>query len=282
MKVLISPNFKDMYEPNLEIKQFPDGDTYTRIPQIEECKGEDVILLHRLYPEQNTKLMELIFLLEALKKAKSIVLIAPYLPYSRQDKLFKQGEVKSAEIICSLLREKGIEKLITFDCHFLKKEGEFEYGGLKIKNISLNKEMAEHAKEYLGEEFEVISPDQGASYLVEEFGGESMKKVRGEYNEGGEAYRTIEKMEFSGDVKGKNILIMDDMISTGSTMFKAIENLQKAGAKKILCASTHGFFLKDSLKKLKETGVFVSDTIPSEVSEVSIKKIIEKIIKGEE
>ncbi len=282
MKVLISPNFKDMCEPNLEIKQFPDGDTYTRIPQIEKYNGEDVILLHRLYPEQNTKLMELMFLLEALRGAKSIVLIAPYLPYSRQDKLFKNGEVKSAEIVCSLLRKRGIGKLITFDCHFLKKEGEFEYGGLKIRNISLNKEIAEHAKEYLGEEFEVISPDEGANYLVREFGGESMKKVRGEYKEGGEAYRIIEKMEFSGDVKGKNVLIMDDMISTGSTMFKAIENLQKAGAGKILCAATHGFFLKDSLERLRKTGVFVSDTIPSKVSEVSIKEIIEKIIKGEE
>ncbi len=101
--------------------------------------------------------------------------------------------------------------------------------------------------------------------------GKAMKKVRGDYGEGHIVYRDIEKIEIDFDVSGKDILIIDDMISTGSTMVKAIENLRKNGAGKIALAATHGFFLKDSLKRLGQLSdyIFVSNTIPSSVSEVN-------------
>jgi ribose-phosphate pyrophosphokinase len=94
--------------------------------------------------------------------------------------------------------------------------------------------------------------------------------------EGGEAYRKIETVEMEGNVKGKSVLIIDDMISTGGTMLKAVENVKKGGAKKVICAATHGFFLKGSLGKLKECGeVFVTDSIRTEVSGISIRPAIE-------
>ena len=273
----VSPNFPDMLEPNIEIKTFPDGDSYVRIPHI---KKEDSMLLHRLYPEQNTAIFQAVQMLDTLKRAgASATLVAPYLPYSRQDKTFKDGEALSAEIICGLLLHAGAKKLVTIDCHFLKKEGTFRYAGLEIENISANKLLIEHAREKTGE-VEIISPDAGAKYLVEEFGGKSMEKKRGEYQEGEETYRKIESVEMDFDVKGKNILILDDMISTGGTMIKAVENVKKGGASKVYCAATHGLFLKDSLKKLKEIcdGVFVTDSIASEVSEVSIRPLIERYL----
>ncbi len=271
----VSPNFSDILEPNVEIKSFPDGDSYVRIPDV---KKEDSVLFHRLYPDQNTAIFQAVQMLDILKRSGvPTTLISPYLPYSRQDKTFKDGEALSAEIVCSLLS--GAKKLVTIDCHFLKKEGTFNYGGLEIENISANKLLIGHAKSKAGE-VEVISPDAGAKYLVEDVGGKSMEKKRGEYQEGEEAYRTIESVERDFEVKGKNILILDDMISTGGTMIKAVENVKKGGASKVYCAATHGFFLKDSLKKLKEIsdGVFATDSIPSEVSEVSIKPLIEKYI----
>ncbi len=273
----VSQNFSDLLEPNVEMKTFPDGDSYVRIPDI---KKEDSVLFHRLYPEQNTALIRAVFMLDILKKAGiSATLVSPYIPYARQDKTFRDGEALSAEIVCSLLSNAGAKKLVTIDCHFLKKEGTFKYGGLEIENLSANRLLIEHAKKK-AEEIEVISPDVGAKYLVEEFGGKAMEKKRGEYQEGEEAYRKIESMERAFEVKGKNILILDDMISTGGTMIKAVENVKKGGAKTVLCAATHGFFLKDSLKKLKEIcdGVFVTDSIPSDVSEVSIMPLLEKYL----
>jgi ribose-phosphate pyrophosphokinase len=105
-----------------------------------------------------------------------------------------------------------------------------------------------------------------------------MKKTRGDYEKNNSAYRAIEKMERGFDVKGKNILILDDMISTGSTMIKAVENVKKGGAKKVLCAATHGFFLKDSLAKLKQMsdGVFTTNSIQNPVAEVDISPLLKE------
>ncbi|MDO8554337.1 MAG: ribose-phosphate diphosphokinase [Candidatus Micrarchaeota archaeon] len=275
---LISQNFEDMLKPNVELKKFPDGDSYIHILQINECKGKDVRLFHRLYPEQDSSIVQTLFILEALRAVtKSITLIAPYLPYSRQDKIFLDGEVKSAELVCSLLSRAGVKRLITLDCHFLKKEGEAKYAGLDIKNISMNTEMLEHAKsKFGGEKFDVISPDQGANYLVKDVGGKSMKKVRGGYMGSDETYRVIESLEGDFNFKGKNVLILDDMISTGATMIKAAENVRNGEAKKIVCAATHGFFIKDCLGKLRQVAdeVFSTNSMPNAVAEVNVKNVL--------
>jgi len=275
---LISPNFSDLFEPNIEIKEFPDGDSYVFIENINECKNTEVELFHRLYPEQNNSIVHLILILDALKRAGAkTTLISPYLPYSRQDKIFKEGEALSAEVLCNLLVCAGVQRLVTLDCHFLKKEGELEYGGLKIKNISANKMLVEHAKSMTDDgELEIISPDQGANYLVSGFGGKSMTKVRGDYEEGDTAHRKIETIDGNFNVKGKNVLILDDMISTGGTMIRAVGNIRNGGAKSIICAATHGFFINESLDRLSEIsdGVFTTNSIPNAAAEVDIIELL--------
>ncbi len=275
---LVSPNFSDLMKPNIEFKTFPDGDSYVRILDMKACQGEDVALYHRLYPSQDTSIFTALTMLDTLKRVGARVsLISPYLPYSRQDKTFLEGEALSAQVLCRMLAEAGADRLVTLDCHFLKKEGDFQYSGLKIHNVSANKALVEHARKKIGlEDLEVISPDQGANYLVSEFGGKSMRKVRGEYDKTKEAYRGVAKMEREFDVKGKNVLIIDDMISTGGTMIKAVENVRKGGARKVLCAATHGFFLKDSLKKLRSISdcVFTTNSIPNEAAEVDMRALL--------
>lgn len=280
---LISPTFSDLMEPNIEIKLFPDGDSYVRINDISKYQGEDVVLFHRLYPKQNTAIFNTAQMLHTLKRVGArVTVVAPYLPYARQDKTFLMGESLSAQVLCKLLREFGTIKVVTIDCHFLKKEGEMEYAKLKINNLSAGRLLVEHARKKLGlEHLEVISPDQGASYLVSEYGGKSMSKVRGEYENTVEASRSVESVEREFEVKDKNILILDDMISTGGTMLKAIENVKKGGAKKVICAATHGFFINDSLKKLKDAcdGVFTTNSIPNDVAEVDILPLLQSAVK---
>jgi ribose-phosphate pyrophosphokinase len=282
---LISPNFPEVSEPNVEIKLFPDGDSYTRVNDISKCQGEDVVLFHRLYPKQNTAIFNAAQLLHTLKRVGArVTLVAPYLPYARQDKTFLMGESLSAQILCKLLHDFGTIRVVTVDCHFLKKEGESEYSNLKIYNVSANRMLVEHARSKVGlEPLEIISPDQGANYLISEFGGKSMSKVRGEYDSGNaeEAYRSVKKVEREFDVEGKNVLILDDMISTGGTMIKAVENVRKGGAKKVICAATHGFFLNDSLPKLRKItdAVFTTNSIPNEVAEVDITPLLKSVFE---
>ncbi len=278
---LVSPNFSDLFEPNIEIKQFPDGENYVRIPNLSKFRGKELVLLHRLYPDQDRMLMQALLLLNILKNIDAnVTLISPYLPYARQDKIFLEGEPPSSEIVCKILADAGAKKLITFDCHFLKKEGAFTYGGLNIENLSMAKYLVEHAEKKFNSKFLVITPDVGASYMSKEFGGAHMKKVRGGYAEGKEAYRRIDKLESDIDFRDKDILVMDDIISTGSTMIKAVENVKKGGAKRVICAATHGFFLKDSLSKLNSLSdyVFTTDSIPSPTSHVSIREPLKNLI----
>lgn len=276
---LISPNFSDLFEPNFEIGKFPDGDSHVRIPEIAKCREKQVTLYHRLYPDQNNSLVELFLILETLKQEKAkVTVVAPYLPYSRQDKKKLDGEVQSAIAVCNLIDAAGCEKLVTFDCHFLNATGSAAFGNLKIENYSMGKELVAQARKYfLGEPFEVVAPDAGANYLVKEQSGKSFKKVRKDYDGDKIGYRDIDTMECDFDIKDKSFLILDDMISTGSTMQKALEKLLESGAKKVYCAATHGLFLYNSLDNLNKftEHVFASDTISGSQAEVSIKPALE-------
>src|SRR3989338_4277209 len=275
---LVSPNFADIFEPNIEIGKFPDGDSHVRIGPIAECKDRDVTVFHRLYPKQNTSLVTLLFILDSLKEvgAKNITVVAPYLPYSRQDKKKLNGEVASAFVVCNMLAKAGCDRLVTFDCHFLNKEGPVKFGELQMENISMGRDLVEFAKTeaFCGEHCEVVSPDMGANYLVVDHGGKSYNKVRKEYNDDKIAYRDIDQMEGDFDLKGKNVLILDDMISTGGTMIKTLEKLKEAGVKKICCATTHGLFLYNCIDKIKKFTdcVYSTDTIINPHSKVSIKE----------
>lgn len=280
--ILISPNFEDILKSNIKIGTFPDGDSNVFIPNIAKYKNKRVVLCHRLYPNQNTALVELLLILSILRKVNArVVLLAPYLPYSRQDKVFSEGEAASAREVCQLLKKYGCKKLITFDCHFLKKEGSFVFEQLSIENISLGPDLIFFARKISSDKkIEIVAPDEGAAYLVGKGNDKVMKKTRERYKDGEISHRNIASMKRSFDIKGRNVLILDDMISTGSTMIRAVKNLRSGGAKRVYCAATHGFFLGNSLEKLKKDsdGIFVSDSVPSLVSMISIKKIIKGCI----
>ncbi len=105
----------------------------------------------------------------------------------------------------------------------------------------MSKDLVEYARReaFGGEGCEVISPDMGANYMVAEHGGKSYNKVRKEYDGDKIHYRDIHEMAGEFEVEGKNVLIVDDMISTGSTMIKALEKITEAGAKKVCCEGGH-------------------------------------------
>jgi phosphoribosylpyrophosphate synthetase len=184
MQKLITPYCLDFGKPNITIKHFPDTESYIRIPQINSLKNEKVTIYHRLYPEPEKRIFELLLILSRVKeKTKEIKLFAPYLPYARQDRENKNGEAVSADALCIMLKNSGVKKLITYDCHFLPKPGNFIRNGLKIENKSAGKILYTKAKKYfakenLGEKFVVISPDEGASYFTENAQGHchSLKK----------------------------------------------------------------------------------------------------------
>lgn len=275
MLQLVSPNFSDLLAPNIEIGKFPDGNTHVRIPNLENYKGREVLLFHRLYPDQNNGFFELLLILETLKEQKATVtLVVPYLPYARHEKQILEGEITSAPVTCNLIAAAGCKKIVTFDCHFLNVEGEVKYGNLLIQNFSMGGNLINRARQFFGAEpFEIIGLDEGAAYLVKNWGGKYMQKTRKNYENGAVGYRPIEGLYCEFDVKDKNVLLIDDMISTGSTMISGLQKMKVCGAKRLCCAVTHGLFLFDSGEKIKQLAenVFSADTIVSLFAQVSIK-----------
>lgn len=280
--VFISGDCADLGAPNIELKNFPDGEKYVRLPILSQCAGKEVTLVHRCYPDQDKSIIQLLLMLSALKnsQAKKITAVVPYLPYARQDKIWKEGESKSSETICSLIKGAGCDLLVTFDCHFIKKEGTVHYGGLAIENITMKDALLAYYLDMHPDAL-VAAPDKGATYMVAMHGGNSMKKVRGEYTEGATAVRPIETLEMEFDVAGKDVVIIDDMIAGGGTMIRAIRECKRKGAKSVLCAATHGLFLGNALQEMLAAGaneVVVSDAIISGVSRVPIRKFLEKYL----
>lgn len=254
-----------------ETRKFPDKEIYFRVDS--KLDGKDVVVVQSGYPGPNHALVELLLAADTCKGlgAKNIVAAVPYLPYARQDKVFKKGEAHSLKAVATLLKDIGIKKLITVDAHHRDDYGEKNLFGLSNLNISAGKLLVNHLmKKFDIDSLHVISPDLGASNMVKEAatvdGVESsgLKKVRtGDYN-----------VEMTGDldVKGKNILVLDDIISTGGTMKLAIEKARKAGAKRCFAAATHGIFGWDALEQLNRAADYLvtTDSIPNPTSFVSL------------
>ena len=285
MQKLITPYCADFGKPNIVIKHFPDTESYVLIPKIKSLKNKRVIIYHRLYPNPEKRIFELLLILSRLKKeTEQIELFVPYLPYARQDKESRKGEAISADVLCGILESSGVKKLTTYDCHFLSRPGSFTRNGLKIENKSAGKQLVVYAKKYFKknnkqEKFIVISPDQGASYFTENAQGFSLqkkRKLKKEHTSETGIHAAIHKMEGEVDVKGKNVCILDDIIAGGGTILRAIEHLRKRGAKKIITGAVHGVFVnKDVPKKIlrKCEHLFVTDTILQDNKKAKILKL---------
>ncbi|MFH1095183.1 MAG: phosphoribosyltransferase family protein, partial [Candidatus Micrarchaeota archaeon] len=178
-----------------------------------------------------------------------------------------------------LLQISGAKRIFTWDCHFVKKFGTYEYEGVPISNLCMGPELVEFLRAARPESA-VVSPDAGAKYLVGET-GLFMRKERGDYAEGEQAYRPVSRMDADFDVSGKHVVLIDDLIAGGGTMVKATQKCLEMGAKSVSCAATHGMFLKDAMERLHAAGamrIATTDTIPNAAAAVSIKKEIEGLL----
>jgi len=227
------------------------------------------------------------------QKAKSITAVVPYVPYGRQDKKFQDGEATSAKTLASLFKSAGIDEVITVDVHFHRRPERFDFHGMPFVNVSAGKLLVEDIRKNACPDFTVIGPDFGSSEIIEFATGERrvMKKdkicpVCGKPATGCKCELREKSYEagFSErfDFKGKDVVILDDMIVSGTTMIKAVDKLRESGARKVIAAASHGLFLKDSLKILQEKTDYlvVADSIETPVSGVSIAPLISGLLKG--
>jgi ribose-phosphate pyrophosphokinase len=280
--LLVSPTCSDFAAPNIEIKKFHDCENYVFIPEIEKIRAKNVTILHRCYPEQDSRLLQFLQILSAVKPfATKVTAIIPYLPYSRQDEVSRPGETDSATMTVKLLASAGLNELITFNCHFLEGESKKNIAGLDIENRSIVNDLLDYVKPRVSNPV-FIAPDQGAAHFVEKLGGISMEKTLGQYIHGPVAFRQITSEKLDADIAGRDVILIDDMIISGETMVKAAQVCKKGGARRIVCASVHGLLMGCAFDRIRAAGakeVVVSDTVPSPAAVVSIKKQLNDVLE---
>ncbi|MCX8147000.1 MAG: ribose-phosphate diphosphokinase [Candidatus Woesearchaeota archaeon] len=262
------------------VRKFPDGESYTRIYN-EKLKGKKVFLVLSL-DNPNDKIVTLIFLAHHIRAlgALKICLIAPYLCYMRQDKQFRKGEVVSNKAIADLFN-KYFDEIITVDPHLHRIKNLNQIFKIKTKKVSAVPLIANFVKKKCKNPF-IFGPDYESYQWAKKVakiigcGVDILKKHR--YSSESVRIKIKEKL----NLKDKDVVIVDDIISTGHTMMEVIRDAKKLGAKRVLCICIHGLFVENALNKIKKLNaeVYSTNTILSEVSKIDISKsIIQSIIK---
>jgi ribose-phosphate pyrophosphokinase len=259
---------------NVSFKDFPDGETYVRIE--EDVKNKDVLLIQSTYHPQNKNIIQLFLLIEAIKQMtpSRLRLVIPYFAYARQDKQFKQGEALSIKVIEKIIEYLAVDEIYTIDIHA---PHVLNYFKIKAKDLSAMKLFGEYFKSLNLNNPLVIAPDDGAIHRAQLVS----KVLKSDYTSF-DKFRdkntgeiTMEYKEI--DVANSDIIIIDDIISTGGTMIKAIQMSRKQGADKIYAAATHTLLLSDAKSKILSAGatdIIGTDTIPNEISKISVAPLI--------
>ncbi|MFB0544781.1 MAG: ribose-phosphate diphosphokinase [Asgard group archaeon] len=268
----------------LNLRDFPDGEWVVQF-DVENFKekrpGEEFIVIQTTYPNQEKNLLQLLIMIDTLKDLFSVspIVVVPYLAFSRQDKRFLPGEAITAKTILNLIHDRGAKRLITVDVH---NEGIFSHVEMDCVNVTAMGEIGKHLLKIGLKNPIVISPDEGAinhAKIVAEILGceyDFFKKKRsrttGEIN--------VEKRDI--EVKGRDVVVLDDIISTGGTVAKAVKIVKSLGALRAYVACTHSLLVKDAFKTIIDAGaekIFGTDTVQSEISVISIAPVIAETLK---
>jgi len=259
---------------SVNLKNFPDGEYCLRFEG--ELKGEEVVVVQSTGPPQDTNIMQLLLMLDAAKDlgAEKVTAVVPYLAFARQDKRFLQGEVVSAETFVKLIETCGTDRFITVNIHA---ENTLKRFSVPTENLSAITSLAEHFKNRGLDGAFSLSPDKGAVGLAEEadrvLGGGCgwLRKERDRYT--GE----IQVEEKSLNVEGRDVIVFDDIISTGGTIARAVKILKNQGARRVYTACVHPLLIGEAKQKIMQSGaeeIVGTDSIPSSVKTVSLAPLI--------
>lgn len=262
---------------------FPDGESYIRFP--ESVHGKVVVLVQTTAPDPDRKLMQLLFMAKNAvdQGAARIIAVIPYLAYARQDKEFLEGEALSFNIVLELLESVGVDDTVLIDVHNetalekLKPDHK-----MKIHNLTAIFDLAKYMQENSYEGAYSLSPDLGRSELVEKVskvmggGFAFFMKVRDRYT--GKTTMKVKNL----DLEGKDVIIFDDIISSGGTMARAIQGLKDQGAGKVAAVCTHALPVPGANEKLKNAGadmIVTTDSVESVFETVSVAKLVAEFLK---
>ncbi len=245
----------------VKLRRFSDGEVNFQV--LENVRGADVFLLQPSCPPANESIMELLLMVDAFKRASAsrITAVMPYYGYARQDRKDRPRVPISAKVVADLLTSVGVDRLLTMDLHAGQIQGFFN---IPVDHLFATPVILDFLRELDFEDLMIVSPDAGgverarffAKYLETSLA--IIDKRRPEENQ-------AEVMHIIGDVDGRDVLIVDDLVDTAGTIVKATEALRQHGAKRLLAAATHPVLSGPAIDRLEKSDyemIIVTDSIP--------------------
>ncbi len=276
------------------VSRFSDGEITVEIKQ--NVRAREVFVVQSTCAPTNDNLMELLIMVDALKRASAerISVVIPYYGYARQDRRPRSARVPiTAKVIANLLQTVGVSRVLTMDLHADQIQGFFD---IPVDNIYASPVLLGDLRQKNYTDLMVVSPDVGgvvrARALAKQLGCDMaiIDKRRPKAN-------VSEVMHVIGEIEGRNCVIMDDMIDTAGTLVKAAEVLKQRGAKKVYAYCTHAVFSGPAITRISEGDaldeVVITNTIPLSVEAAQCTKIrqlsvapliaetIQRIVRGE-
>ena len=259
----------------IEISNFADGEISVQIK--ENVRGRAVFFVQPTCPPDiNNHLIELLVAIDAFRRssASEVVAVVPYFGYARQDRKDRPRVPISAKLIANLLESSGIARVVCIDLHSDQVQGFFN---IPVDNLYSSYVTIPALKKLLKNNFVVVAPDVGGTVRARAYASR-LKVPLGivDKRRDPNVPNKAEALHIIGDVKGKNVVIVDDMIDTAGTLVEAATALKKAGSASVFAAAAHGLFSGDALMKIEESDikqVIVTDTIPDRDSSKKIKVV---------
>jgi len=273
-------NYLDMPLSEASIKRFSDGEINIQIA--ESVRGKDVYIIQPTSAPANANLMELLIMVDALKRssAKSITAVIPYFGYARQDRKAAPRVPISAKLVADMIETAGVTRVVTIDLHASQIQGFFN---IPVDNLYGAKLFLDYIKEKHLPNPVIASPDIGgvarARYFAEILGLEMVivDKRREKANES-------EVMNIIGSVEGKDVILIDDMIDTAGTMVKGADALKAQGATSVMACCTHPVLSGPAYDRLENGAIdelIVTNTIPLKKDSPKIKVLSAANLLGE-
>lgn len=245
----------------LNLDRFPDQEIALSVP--ESVRGQDTFAIQTIALDPNEYLMELLILVDALKRAsaRSITAVMPYFGYCRQDRKDKPRQPITAKLVADLLTSAGATHVLTMDLHAGQLEGFFN---IPVDHLHGMPVMAQAITQAGLKQCIVVAPDIGSVKLARSYAN----ALHADFAVVDKRRVTSTDVEVStviGDVKGKDVLLADDMCSTAGTLVSAAKACRERGAKRIVAVVTHGLFVEQSVANIESSPIealWVSNTIP--------------------
>jgi len=243
------------------VSRFMDGEI--RIQILENVRGHDVFIVQSTHPPADN-LFELLLLIDAAKRASAsrVTAVIPYFGYARQDRKDQPRVPISAKLVANLLERAGADRILTVDLHAGQIQGFFD---IPVDNLQSYPVFRDYFDSLNREEYVVVSPDVGgtrrARIMANKLGNLPLALI----DKRRSTPNSAKAIHVIGKVKGKRILIVDDIIDTGSTLREAARALREKGALDMKVAATHGLFSPGAKEKIEEAAfeeVVITNTLP--------------------